>query len=228
MVPKFFGKCGFNSVLLRPLASFSSIVGCFEIRNQLLEQIIVSWQDILIVYVKLNCQPVILSFMEKLHYSQLVIWWKYLLQKCLLQRRWWQRCLQQKDAAALLMTDEILFSNTQLGNVPVDWETDVCPQHQSQTWIISVNTPASCVLYLDIWLWLYLMWFWSYLKIIFKIIYFLGWSIFCGQPVDCLNIFSFPTRPSTVPWRWVISYTCVFNRCLRLLCYTGLCFALSK
>ena len=75
-VSKFSWKCGFNSAPLRPLASFSSNVVCFKIRNHFLEKIFVVCNNVCIIYVKPNCQPVALSFMIKLPYSQLVMWQK--------------------------------------------------------------------------------------------------------------------------------------------------------
>ena len=65
-------ECGFNSVPFKPSVSFSSNVVCFKIRNQLLGQIFVICHVLCIADVKPNCQLVILYFMAKLPYNQLV------------------------------------------------------------------------------------------------------------------------------------------------------------
>ena len=76
-MPKFQEKCGMSSVPLRPSASFSSNAVCFKIRNQFLGQIFVICHVLCIVGVKPKCQLVILSFMAKLPYNQLVTCQKF-------------------------------------------------------------------------------------------------------------------------------------------------------
>lgn len=50
----------------RPLVSFNSSVVYFKMWNQFLGQIIVICHDFYIVYVKTNCQPLILFFFSKI------------------------------------------------------------------------------------------------------------------------------------------------------------------
>lgn len=56
-VPKFYGKCDFNSMPLGSLTSLSFNIACFKIRNQLLGQIIVSWQDFLYCVCQTKLSP---------------------------------------------------------------------------------------------------------------------------------------------------------------------------
>lgn len=102
-ISNFYGKCGFNSVPSRPSASFSTDIVSKQETNSwgkihtpsvsLIKPSVTSlagrnansFQLVEANYLTQSCQPVILSFAAKLPFSQLVLQWICLQQKCLWQ-----------------------------------------------------------------------------------------------------------------------------------------------